>query len=185
MAGKTMIGGVAYDIKAGKTMIGGVAYDIKAGKTLVDGVAYGIKFGAEPFVIFQLGDIALQNGATFANKTNISITASRGIRLYPREEDTFAGFNILLDFTPYSTLHIGYKMASYPTVDNFVRRIGYCKNKYIRENTSDFNAYETIARGAEGEATFDISGVNEEKYIRAVSSDYVSTNNYITSIYLD
>ena len=45
MAGKTMIGGVAYDIKAGKTMIGGVAYDIKAGKTMIGGVAYDIKLG--------------------------------------------------------------------------------------------------------------------------------------------
>lgn len=51
MAGKTMIGGVAYDIKAGKTMIGGVAYDIKAGKTLVDGVAYDIKLGGLELIL--------------------------------------------------------------------------------------------------------------------------------------
>lgn len=51
MAGKTMIGGVTYDIKAGKTMIGGVAYDIKAGKTMIGGVAYDIKFGGMELTI--------------------------------------------------------------------------------------------------------------------------------------
>lgn len=183
MAGKTMIGGVAYDIKAGKTMIGGVAYDIKAGKTLVDGVAYDIKFGAEPFVIFQLGDTALQNGATFANKTNISITASRGIRLNPPEEDTIAGFTVELDFTPYSTLHIGYNMASYPTVDSFNRKVGYSKNKLLRER--DFDSAQSLARGSSGEATFDISDISGTKFIKALSDDYASTYNYITSIYLD
>lgn len=183
MAGKTMIGGVAYDIKAGKTMIGGVAYDIKAGKTLVDGVAYDIKFGAEPLVIFQLGDTALQNGATFANKTNISITASRGIRLYPREEDTVAGFTVELDFTPYSTLHIGYNMASYPTADSFNRKVGYSKNKLLRE--IDFDSAQSLARGSSGEATFDIADISGTKFIKALSDDYVSTYNYITSIYLD
>lgn len=183
MAGKTLIGGVAYDIKAGKTMIGGVAYDIKAGKTLVDGVAYDIKFGAEPFVIFQLGDTALQNGATFANRTNISITASKGIRLNPPEEDTIAGFTVELDFTPYSTLHIGYKMASYPTVDSYNRKVGYSKNKLLRKN--DFDSAQSLARGSSGEATFDISDISGMKFIKALSDDHTSTYNYITSIYLD
>lgn len=183
MAGKTMIGGVAYDIKAGKTMIGGVAYDIKAGKTLVDGVAYDIKFGAEPLVIFQLGNTALQNGATFANKTNISITASRGIRLNPPEEDTIAGFTVELDFTPYSTLHIGYNMARYPTVDSYNRKVGYSKNKLLRK--IDFDSAQSLARGSSGEATFDISDIIGTKFIKALSDDYTSTYNYITSIYLD
>lgn len=45
MAGKTMIGGVAYDVKPGKTLVDGVAYDIKAGKTMIGGVSYDIKLG--------------------------------------------------------------------------------------------------------------------------------------------
>lgn len=45
MAGKTYIGGTAYDIKKGKTMIGGTAYDIKKGKTYIGATAYDIKFG--------------------------------------------------------------------------------------------------------------------------------------------
>lgn len=45
MAGKTLIGGVAYDVKPGKTLVDGVAYDITAGKTQIGGVAYDIKLG--------------------------------------------------------------------------------------------------------------------------------------------
>lgn len=46
MAGKTLIGGAAYDMKAGETLIGGVGYEISAGKTLIGGVAYDIEFAS-------------------------------------------------------------------------------------------------------------------------------------------
>lgn len=46
MAGKTLIGGAAYDMKAGETLIGGVGYEISAGKTLIGGTAYDIEFAS-------------------------------------------------------------------------------------------------------------------------------------------
>lgn len=46
MAGKTLIGGAAYDVAPGKVLIGGVSREITTGKTLIGGVAYDIKFGA-------------------------------------------------------------------------------------------------------------------------------------------
>ena len=50
MAGKTYIGGTAYDITGGKTLIGGTAYDINAGKTLIGGTAYDIVFKKDPTI---------------------------------------------------------------------------------------------------------------------------------------
>lgn len=47
MAGKTLIGGTAYEIKGGRTLVNGTAYGISGGKTLVGGTAYSISFGAK------------------------------------------------------------------------------------------------------------------------------------------
>jgi len=51
-AGKTYVGGTAYDIVGGKTLVGGTAYDITAGKTLVGGTAYDMAFGATKSLTF-------------------------------------------------------------------------------------------------------------------------------------
>lgn len=48
MAGKTLIGGTAYEIKGGRTLVNGTAYGISGGKTLVNGTAYGIHFVETP-----------------------------------------------------------------------------------------------------------------------------------------
>ena len=48
MAGKTLIGGTAYDISGGKTLVNGTSYSIAGGKTLVGGTAYDISFLLSP-----------------------------------------------------------------------------------------------------------------------------------------
>lgn len=89
MAGKTMIGGVAYDIKAGKTMIGGVAYDIKAGKTLVDGVAYDIKLGGLELILSgatKTGNITGAwvelNGTIISDDGTYPLTEGDSLKIY-------------------------------------------------------------------------------------------------------
>lgn len=63
MAGKTYIGGTAYDITGGKTLIGGTAYDINAGKTLIGGTAYDIVF-KKPVTIKELfSDVTILGSA--------------------------------------------------------------------------------------------------------------------------
>ena len=53
MAGKTLIGGTAYEISGGKTLIGGTAYSIAGGKTLVSGTSYDISFGVDLAELFS------------------------------------------------------------------------------------------------------------------------------------
>ena len=50
MPGKTLIGGVAYDVVPGNVMVGGTVYTIKEGKTMVGGTAYTIKFASDVVV---------------------------------------------------------------------------------------------------------------------------------------
>ena len=89
MAGKTVIGGVAYDIKAGKTLIGGVAYDIKAGKTLVGGVGYDVKFGGMELTLSgadktssTIGRWVEVNGETILEDGVYPVEAGDSIKVY-------------------------------------------------------------------------------------------------------
>ena len=184
MAGKTMIGGVAYDIKAGKTMIGGVAYDIKAGKTMIGGVAYDIKFGAEPLVIFQLGDTALQNG-TLGRNNGFRFDRNKGIVLEPvyNEDEAMyeaAYVNIGVDFTDYSALHITCQAEG----TTGTRRAGYKErnNTGIPSSTTT-QKIPTVST----ELAFDISAVSGTKYVTLynVNNRVSQLNVYCTSIYLD
>lgn len=184
MAGKTMIGGVAYDIKAGKTMIGGVAYNITAGKTQIDGVAYDIKFGADAFVIFQLGDIALKNG-TLGRNNGFRFNRTKGIVLEPvyNEDEAMyeaAYVNIGVDFTNYSVLHITCQAEG----TTGTRRAGY----KARNNTGipALATAQTIPT-VSTELTFDISAISGIKYVTLYNvTDRISQlNAYCTSIYLD
>lgn len=184
MAGKTMIGGVAYDIKAGKTMIGGVAYDIKAGKTLIGGVAYDIKFGAEPLVIFQLGDIALKNG-TLGRNNGFRFNRTKGIVLEPVYNEDEAMYeasyvNIGVDFTDYSTLHITCQAEG----TSGTRRAGYkASNNTASPSSATTQTIPTVST----ELTFDISAVSGTKYVTLynVNNRVSQLNVYCTSIYLD
>nr|DAG72637.1 MAG TPA: hypothetical protein [Caudoviricetes sp.] len=197
MAGKTMIGGVAYDIKAGKTMIGGVAYDIKAGKTLVDGVAYDIKFGAAPFVIFQLGDTALRNGAITLSRS-YSFDATRGLKLKPVYDDTDESWtdgylnigaapkgSTGIDMTEYHTLHItAYRKEQRKSGSALV---GLNKSKTVNDS---FNKSQTVPDNTPEELTFDVSALTGTYYIRAYYNNTHSgigadKGMFITSIYLD
>lgn len=197
MAGKTMIGGVAYDIKAGKTMIGGVAYDIKAGKTLVDGVAYDIKFGAEPLVIFQLGDTALRNGA-ITQSASYSFDATQGLKLKPVYDDTdeswtYGYLNIGaapkgstgIDMTEYHTLHItAYRKEQRK---NGSALVGLNKSRTVNDS---FNKSQTVPDNTPEELTFDVSALTGTYYIRAYYNNTYSgfganKGMFITSIYLD
>ena len=72
MAGKTYIGGTAYDITGGKTLIGGTGYNITAGKTLIGGTAYDINF--KPNYDYPKSLIELMNDMTMV--TNVSINNS-------------------------------------------------------------------------------------------------------------
>lgn len=184
MAGKTMIGGVAYDITAGKTMIGGVAYNITAGKTQIDGVAYDIKFGADAFVIFQLGDIALKNG-TLGRNNGFRFNRTKGIVLEPvyNEDEAMyeaAYVNIGVDFTNYSTLHITCQAEG----TTGTRRAGYKER-----NNTGIPALATAQKipTVSTELTFDISAVSGIKYVTLYNvTDRISQlNAYCTSIYLD
>lgn len=182
MAGKTMIGGVTYDIKAGKTMIGGVAYDIKAGKTMIGGVAYDIKFGAEPFVIFRLGDTALQNG-TLGRNNGIRFNRTKGIVLEPvyNEDEAMykaAYVNIGVDFTNYSTLHITCQAEG--TIGT--RRAGYkTSNNTSIPSSATTQTIPTVST----ELTFDISTISGIKYVTLynVTNRVSQLNAYCTSIY--
>lgn len=102
MAGKTLIGGVAYDVAPGKVLIGGVAREITAGKTLIGGVAYDIKFGAAYDPVFanntweQIID-ACQNNAvpdTWAVADQKAMTingTSYMIDIIGKNHDTYTG----------------------------------------------------------------------------------------------
>ena len=68
MAGKTYVGGTAYDITGGKTLIGGTGYNIAAGKTL-GGRAYDINF--KPNYDYPKSLVELMNDMTMV--TNVSI----------------------------------------------------------------------------------------------------------------
>lgn len=184
MAGKTMIGGVAYDITAGKPMIGGVAYDITAGKTQIDGVAYDIKFGADAFVIFQLGDTALKNG-TLGRNNGFRFNRNKGIVLEPvyNEDEAMyeaAYVNIGVDFTDYSTLHIICQAEG----TSGTRRAGYkASNNAASPSSSTTQTIPTVST----ELTFDISAVSGTKYVTLynVNNKVSQLNVYCTSIYLD
>lgn len=43
-AHKTLINGIAYDVKGGKCLVNGTSYDIKKGRTLIGGTGYDITF---------------------------------------------------------------------------------------------------------------------------------------------
>lgn len=184
MAGKTMIGGVAYDITAGKTQIDGVAYSITAGKTQIDGVAYDIKFGADAFVIFQLGDIALKNG-TLGRNNGFRFNRTKGIVLEPVYDEDEAMYeaayvNIGVDFTDYSTLHIICQAEG----TSGTRRAGYkASNNAASPSSSTTQTIPTVST----ELTFDISAVSGTKYVTLynVNNKVSQLNVYCTSIYLD
>lgn len=44
MAHKTLVAGVAYEIKGGRTLVNGVGYAVAKGRTLVNGVGYDVRF---------------------------------------------------------------------------------------------------------------------------------------------
>lgn len=182
MAGKTLIDGVAYNITGGKTLIDGVAYNITGGKTLIDGVAYNIKFGAEPFVIFRLGDTVLQNG-TLGRNNGIRFNRTKGIVLEPvyNEDEAMyeaAYVNIGVDFTNYSTLHITCQAEG----TTGTRRAGYktSNNTSIPSSTTT-QTIPTVST----ELTFDISAVSGTKYVTLynVNNRVSQLNVYCTSIY--
>lgn len=182
MAGKTLIDGVAYNITGGKTLIDGVAYNITGGKTLIDGVAYNIKFGEEPFVIFQLGDTALQNG-TLGRNNGFRFNRTKGIVLEPvyNEEEAMyeaAYVNIGVDFTNYSTLHITCQAEG----TTGTRRAGYKER-----NNTGIPALATAQKipTVSTELTFDISAVSGIKYVTLYNANnrVSQLNVYCTSIY--
>lgn len=184
MAGKTMIDGVVYDITGGKTLIDGVAYDIRAGKTMIGGVAYDIKFGAEPLVIFQLGDIALKNG-TLGRNNGFRFNRTKGIVLEPVYNEDEAMYeasyvNIGVDFTDYSTLHITCQAEG----TSGTRRAGYkASNNTASPSSATTQTIPTVST----ELTFDISAVSGTKYVTLynVNNKVSQLNVYCTSIYLD
>lgn len=200
MAGKTVIGGVAYDIKGGKTLIGGVAYDIKAGKTLVGGVGYDVKFGKEPFVIFQLGDTNVRSGAKlYSGSFGYTFKTSTGIVLKPVLDDETAEYTNAqiiigaepnardgIDFTDYNTLHITAYQKAKRYSSNDIAAVGYALS---RATSTTFNAQQTVPKDTPEELTFDISGISGDRFIKAYFNNAnTSGTNYglfITSIYLD
>ena len=73
MAGKTLIGGTAYEISGGKTLIGGTAYSIAGGKTLVGGTAYDISFGVDLAELFRGMTVLRTDGRNSGSTGRITI----------------------------------------------------------------------------------------------------------------
>jgi hypothetical protein len=44
MRHKTLVNGMAYEVKGGKCLVNGTVYSIKKGRTLINGTGYDIKF---------------------------------------------------------------------------------------------------------------------------------------------
>lgn len=91
-AGKTYVGGTAYDIVGGKTLIGGTAYDITAGKTLVGGTAYDIAFAhALPSLEDVLKDMTLltYNGANIDGSINAATADYAYTNVFVRASVTY------------------------------------------------------------------------------------------------
>lgn len=186
MAGKTMIDGVVYDITGGKTLIDGVAYNITEGKTLIDGVAYNIIFDSS-VIVFQIGDSALRKG-TLAGR-GASISTTNGLVVTPTT--AMSGyFNILLDFTAYSTLHIaGYMISTSQFVPSTRPKVGYGTDT----TDSTFTASQTVPGYKKGttpiaglarEYSFDISNKTGEYYIKGFAQRGGNIEAlYVTSIY--
>ena len=73
MAGKTLIGGTAYEVTGGKTLINGTAYSIAGGKTLVNGTAYDISFGVDLAELFGGMTVLRTNGRNSGSTGRITI----------------------------------------------------------------------------------------------------------------
>lgn len=48
MRHKTLVNGMAYEVKGGKCLVNGTVYSIKKGRTLINGTGYDIKFQKTP-----------------------------------------------------------------------------------------------------------------------------------------
>ena len=73
MAGKTLIGGTAYEVTGGKTLINGTAYSIAGGKTLVNGTAHDISFGVDLAELFRGMTVLRTNGRNSGSTGRITI----------------------------------------------------------------------------------------------------------------
>ena len=73
MAGKTLIGGTAYEISGGKTRVNGTAYAIAGGKTLVGGTAYDISFGVDLAELFRGMTVLRTDGRNSGSTGRITI----------------------------------------------------------------------------------------------------------------
>lgn len=74
MAGKTLIGGTAYDISGGKTLVNGTAYSIAGGKTLIDGTAYDISFGVDLAELFRGMTVLRTAGSNGSSRRTLSLS---------------------------------------------------------------------------------------------------------------
>lgn len=90
MAGKTLIGGTAYEISGGKTLIGGTAYSIAGGKTLVGGTAYDISFGVDLAELFR--------GMTVLKVTGNGGPAKSYVAINPEEYISVGGIGYFIAF---------------------------------------------------------------------------------------
>lgn len=76
-AGKTLVGGTAYEITGGKTRVTGTNYTITGGKTLVGGTVYTISFKEQTLKdLFQSASISYIAGRNASSNGEVSVNVN-------------------------------------------------------------------------------------------------------------